>query len=197
MIKLVFQIYELNQIIILYELDNLKTIKKYITKWNIKEEEYTKVVLTDVFEIYIIELPKFNKYKEKYDHRNNILNSWIKFIENPEVIDMENVDTSIKKARKVLEDISSSEYEIRIAELREKHIMDQKAIEEAGFDKGLKKGKSLGLAEGKELGIKEGKNIGIKENQISIAKKMKEKKFDIKIISEITGLSIKEIESLD
>ncbi len=25
-----------------YELDNLQTIEKYITKWNIKEEEYTR-----------------------------------------------------------------------------------------------------------------------------------------------------------
>ena len=47
-----------------YELQGLNEIKKYITKWNIREEEYQKIVLTEVMEIYIIELPKFKKYKE-------------------------------------------------------------------------------------------------------------------------------------
>ena len=69
-----------------YELDGLKNIEKYITKWNIREEEYQKIILTDVMEIYIIELPKFEKYKEKT--KNNILNLWVKFINDPEVSDM-------------------------------------------------------------------------------------------------------------
>lgn len=33
-----------------------------MTKWNIREEEYTSVILTDVLEICIIELPKFMRY---------------------------------------------------------------------------------------------------------------------------------------
>ena len=36
-------------------------------------------------EIYIIELPKFDRYKEKTDKK---LNLWVKIIENPEVVDM-------------------------------------------------------------------------------------------------------------
>ena len=41
----------------------------------------------------------------------------------------------------------------------------------------------------KELGLKEGK----KEEKINTAKEMLKRKMDIKLISEITGLSIKEI----
>ena len=52
-------------------MDGLKEIKKYITKWNIREEEYQKIILTDVMEIYIIELPKFKKYEEKTNNNNN------------------------------------------------------------------------------------------------------------------------------
>ena len=59
-----------------YEIEGLKEIKKYITKWNIREEEYSKIILTEVMEIYIIELPKFKKYGEK----NSVLNLWIKLI---------------------------------------------------------------------------------------------------------------------
>ena len=47
-----------------YELESLKQIPKYQTKWQIREEEYRQVILTDVMELYIIELPKFIKYKE-------------------------------------------------------------------------------------------------------------------------------------
>ena len=55
---------------------------------------------------------------------------------------------------------------------------------EDGFDKGIKEG------------IAKGKLEGIKEGQISMAKSMKTKNLDINLISEITGLTIDEIEKL-
>ena len=143
--------------------------------------------MTDVLEIYIIELPKFEKYKEKT--KMNDLNSWINFLENPEVIDMKNSDKEIKKAKEVLEEISNDERERRLAELREKYIMDQKAIEDGGFDKGYKKG----LEEGIEKGIEK----GLQDAKLSIAKKMKESgDVDIETISQITNLSPEEIKNL-
>ena len=48
-----------------YELSNLKEIKKYSTKWRIREDEYHEFILTDVLNICIIELPKFKKYANK------------------------------------------------------------------------------------------------------------------------------------
>lgn len=135
-------------------------------------------------EIYIIELPKFKKYKEKTD--NNKLNLWMKFIEDSQVIDMgKDEDTketikTINKARKVLEEISQDEHERYLAELRQKYIMDQKAIEGAGFDKGLK------------AGIEQGR----KDKTVQIAKKMIEQRIDEKIIKKVTGLSMEEIQKL-
>ena len=157
-----------------YELKGLKEIEKYITKWNIREEDYQKIILTDVIEIYIIELPQFEKYKEKTINR--ILNSWVEFIKNPEVNNMKENNREIKKAKKVLEEISQDEHERYLAELRQKYIMDQKAIEDAGYDKGFEKGRN--------------------EQTIIIAKKLKKQNIDIKVISESTGLSIEEIKKL-
>ena len=167
-----------------YELKGLKEIKKYITKWNIREEEYQKIILTDVMEIYIIELPKFKKYKEK---ENNKLNLWVRFIEEPEVVDVKE-NEEVGKAKKVLEEISQDEHERYLAELRQKYIMDKKAIENAGFDKGLE----AGLEQGLEQGIKQGKE----EKTIDIAKKLKEQNVDIDIISKTTGLTKEEIKDL-
>ena len=147
-----------------YNLENLKVIDKYITKWNIREEEYYQTILTEVLEIYIIELPKFSKINEG---KTKKLDAWVNFIRN-QVVSMDEENEAIKKAQKVLEDISSSENERRIAELRLKHIMDQKAIEESGFDKGIK----------------------------YIAKKMKERNVDTKEICMYTGLTKEEIEKL-
>lgn len=93
---------------------------------------------------------------------------------------MDKTNKELNKARKVLEEISNDKRERYLAELREKYIMDQKAIEGAGYDKGL------------EAGIQQGK----KENTITIAKKMKAKNADIDFISQVTGLTIKEIQAL-
>ena len=102
-----------------YELESLKKIPQYSTKWQIREEKYSQIVLTDVLELYIIELPKFIKYKE---NKRKQMNSWLKFIENPEVVKMsENME--INKAKEELEKISSDEHERYLAELREKYIL--------------------------------------------------------------------------
>ena len=130
-------------------------------------------------EICIIELPKFGKYKQNIN--NSLLNSWLKFIKNPEVISMNDDNKMVNKAREVLEEISSDEREQYLAELREKYIMDQKAIEDAGFDKGLKQG----LEQGK------------KKSSIEIAKRMKKKGIDIDTISQITALTVDEVKNLN
>lgn len=155
-----------------YELESLKKIPQYSTKWQIREEKYSQIVLTDVLELYIIELPKFIKYKE---NKRKQMNSWLKFIENPEVVKMsENVE--INKAKEELEKISSNEHERYLAELREKYILDQKATEDAGYYKGIKE--------------------GIKEGKIDVARKLLQQGITIEVISQVTGFTKEEIEKL-
>lgn len=48
-------------LIVDYELESLKKIPKNFTRWQIREEEYSTVILTDVLEICIIELEKVKK----------------------------------------------------------------------------------------------------------------------------------------
>ena len=131
-----------------FELDGLKEIKKYITKWNIREEEYKSVILTDVLELVIIELPKYMKYAKKEKREN--LNLWLEFFKNPEVImmandndekDIKETKEAIKKAQENLEQISKDEHERYLAELREKYIRDQVAVQEYGYIKGREEGR--------------------------------------------------------
>ncbi|MBO5348496.1 MAG: Rpn family recombination-promoting nuclease/putative transposase [Clostridia bacterium] len=167
-----------------FELDRLKSIKKHVTKWNIREEEYSKIILTDVLEICIIELPKYNKYAHTKGFDN--INLWIKFIKNPEVVMMENKNDNqetkqaINKAKEKLEQLSQTEHERELAELREKYVRDQYSVQKYGYLKGIEEGK------------KEGK---FKE-KIRLTQKMIEENIDINTIIAITGLSKEEIEEI-
>ena len=128
--------------------------------------------MTDVLEIYIIELEKAKKLAQ---NSNTTINEWFQFINNPKaVLGMES--DGIKKAKKVLEEISEDERERRLTELREKYIMDQQAIHDHGYDKGVE--------------------AGSRKKQLEIAKKLKEKGIDLAIIAEVAGLTKEEIEKL-
>lgn len=167
-----------------YNLKKLTNITEYLTKWKIREEKNPKLVLTDVLEIYIIELEKVENILLK---ETNTLYSWLQFINNPEVmLDMQNEE--MKKAKKVLEEISQDERERRLTELREKYVMDQKAIHDHGFD--------TGFEEGFEDGFEDGLEQGMKQVFQKVACKMKNKGMSIEEIIEITGLTKEEIEKI-
>ena len=87
----------------------------------------------------------------------------------------------MKNAKDKLDKISEDERVRRLAELREKAIMDEKEAEYTGYCNGLEEGIEQGIEQGAERKNKE------------IAKKMKEKGADIEFIIEITGLSEEEI----
>ena len=126
--------------------------------------------MTEDLEIHIIEIPKINRMLE-----NGKLKKWILFLENPEGEEtkrMAEKEKEIKEAIETLEDISSDEAKERIAELRQKYIMDTKSQLRTAEEKGLKK--------------------GIKE----IAKKMLQENIAIETIIKITGLTKEEIEKI-
>ena len=168
-----------------YNLEKLKKIPEYVTKWNIREEKYGKIILTDVLEIYIIEL---NKLKNGAVKDNQKLNSWLYFIKNSKVVVNKNMREEdieeIKKAQKILEDISADEHEKWLAEMRLKYIRDKHAIEDFGYDKGYKSGQSKGI------------EIGSTKKQEEIARNLKQENVDIQFIARVTGLTEEEIEKI-
>ena len=177
--------------------------------------------MTEHLEIHIIEIPKI--YKKVDNKKDAKLIEWLSFLENPEseeVLDYMENNKNIKSAKERLTTLSDDERVRRLAELREKALMDErearytgyteghkqgfedgreKGIEEGkkeGLEAGLKEGKEAGLKEGKEEGKKEGKKEGKEEEKREIARKMKEEKFDLETILKITGLTKEVIESL-
>ena len=170
-----------------FNLKKLKEIPKYMTKWNIREEKYKEVILTDKLEIIIIELEKL---RGGYKDKNQELIDWCEFIMNPEKLDKRILERNeyIKMASEELNKINSDKRERRLAELREKAILDEIAIRNTGYSDG----KEDGLKEGLKKGIREGE----KNEKINIAKKMILEKIDVETISKITELSKEEIENI-
>ena len=68
---------------------------------------------------------------------------------------------------------------------------------ETGREEGLKVGREEGHKKGHKEGKEEGRAEGVKQNSFDIAKRMLEKGIDIGTISELTGLTEKEISELN
>lgn len=64
------------------EIPQFKGIKKAYTKWQLREEEYKNIILTNFCQISIIELPK--AIKEYKNNKKDGLLQWMMFLENPE-----------------------------------------------------------------------------------------------------------------
>ena len=161
-----------------FKVERLKEIENYHTKWNIREEEKRDIILTDKLEIHIIELAKLKDKDSKEK-----LKEWCKFIKAPESVE-EATMKEIKRAKEELDKISQDKKERRLAELREKAIMDEMAIRDSGYN------------EGKKYGIEEGLKNGKKIRSIEIAKEMLKENIDLSLVSKITGLSINELKDI-
>ena len=163
--------------IIDYELKIDKKIDKMETIWHITEDNNPKIRLTNKFEIHILEL---GKVKEEYrKNKENKKAQWLLFLDNPELKEVEEIMESNKKVKEAVikvREMSEDEKLQRLADLREKAIMDEKAIYQAGLNNGKEEGRV--------------------ETMKEVAKKLLKQNMKIENVSEITGLTIEEIEKL-
>ena len=169
-------------IVILIADFNIKGLEEveYHSTWKIIEtNSVKKLILTDKFELDIIELLKI---KGRENEKDQLLD-WLIFLENPEserVTRKMEENENLKEAVEKLDRISEDEKMQRIIELREKAIRDEHAI----------------YAKGVDDGIEEGKAKGAREKQIEKVKSMLKENMDIEMIIKITGLTKQEIEKL-
>ena len=175
------------------DIENLEELD-YHSRWKIMEDKQgKKIILTQKLEIDIIELPKIiGKEKEQ----DNLLD-WLYFLENPKSEKKKKKmkeNENLKEAVKKLDNLSEDEKMQRIADLRQKAIMDEKAIYEKGLEVGIEKGMKEGIQRGIEKGIEKGIMEGSQKEKIEIAKKMLELKIDKETIAKATGLTEQEIE---
>ena len=146
------------------------------SKWQIREEENVTKILTDKLELHIITISKaIKEYKEDNKNKENRLLQWMMFLNDPECVEVNEImkeNKEIKEAEVTLRKLSEDEENKRIAELREKHILDTQDIYETGLEEGEKTEKR------------------------KIAKKLLDKNMPIEQIIEITELTKEEISKI-
>ena len=92
-----------------------------------------KIILTDKFEFHIIIMSKI----EEANLEDKELLDWLYFLDNPESEKVKNImktNKELKEAGEKLNKISQDEKLRKIAELRQKAIMDEKAIFRKGSE---------------------------------------------------------------
>ena len=155
--------------------------KRYLElcQQNATNPKSVKVVL-DGIEYHFFELPKFRKSDPNL---NMQINQWLSLIdtENKEWLEvaMENND-KVKKAINKVDDFMADDEARILIELREKWQLDY----------------NTSIAYAKRKGLQQGIEQGVKQNKHEIAKKLIQKKYDIKDIIEITNLTEEEIKKL-
>ena len=164
-------------------------------------EATSKKLMTDKLEFVFVEVEKFDKGEDELE---TDLDKWLYLLKN-----MSNLlgrperlrDRIFTKLFDVAE-LAQLDDEDRIKYIKamntERDTYNQiEYARETGREEGHKVGKEEGLKEGKEEGIKEGREEGAKQKSFDIAKRMLEKGIETETISELTGLTEKEISELD
>jgi len=177
-----------------FNVEKLKNIKEFHTKWKIIEEKYKETILTDKFQLDIIELNKLEQYKDE----NDKLLQWCKFIKAPGRVSESIMEKypEIKKAKEELDKINADEHEKNIALARERALHDAASLRHDGYTEGYNDGITKGIEKGILKGIEKGIINGKSEEKINIAKKLISKGMTISEISAITELSEDEIRKL-
>ena len=131
--------------------------------------------MTNKLELHIIELPKI-KGKEKIESE---LLDWLFFLENPKserVEEKMNDNEELKEAVTKVNRMSEDEYMQRIADLREKAIIDERSMISYATNQGIQQGE--------------------RKEKLETAKKMLEEGIDLEVIQRVTGLTKEEIMEL-
>ena len=161
--------------------------KKFYNSFSIREDEFPHVLLSDHLRMVFVELPKFNqKIKDLFDFRE----AWcyvLRWFENMGQEDRELFASRGKKMEELMDwtrPLTLEESEQIIAEAKEKNRRDQVAREDYVFNQGIQKGLRKGKQEGKQKGMQ------------AVALNMLKKQMELSVISEVTGLSLKELKKL-
>ena len=147
-----------------------KNLERPQTTWRIRESEATHLVLTDYFEIIIIEIPKVVKAYQKTP--NDEVLQWMLFLDNPEKEEVARImeeNKNIKEAKEELERISQDDILRRKALNRTLEIADKLQLK-----KEAKEAREEGIKDTKEQIVKELINMNLSVQQIAKAVQLSE-----------------------
>ena len=161
----------------------------YHNRYTLRDPD-TGSEFTDLIEVNTLELTKLPQTEDGTE-----LWRWMKFLsaQNKEELDMiAEKSPQVKKAVVRLMELSNDERTRLLQESLQKKEWDNRARERGA----RAEGKAEGIAKGKAEGIAEGVAKGVAEGKVEIARSMLARAMPHGLISEITGLTVEEIEKL-
>jgi predicted transposase/invertase (TIGR01784 family) len=165
---------------------------KVISRFILKEREFLVDYLIYDIELVFVELPKFTKELEQLE---TLTDKWIYFLKSARSLQtvpekMGSVP-EIRKAFEVADRANLNREELEDLERQEIFIQDMRGAMTKAINQGLQQGRQEGI----QQGIQQGRQEATKEAQVEIAKRLLNV-LDVETISQTTGLSIEEIQSL-
>ena len=180
-----------------------KRIKNFMSSFSIRRDKEPYVLFNEDLRIVIVELSKFKKSRvDLFDFKE----FWCYFLKESGKLTREDRESLSrhKKMEEAMEHFDKLSNEERIRRNREldEHMseviyqLNKQGIEEKlqkrmkqGMEKGMKQGMKQGMEKGMKQGLQQGRQAGRKELIFNMLKK----NLEIKLISEVTGLSENEI----
>ena len=174
-----------------------KGIEDPKTVWKVTEDENKKQILTDHFELVIIELPKALKAYKK--NKNDELLQWLMFLDNAkseEVTQIMEENEDIKEAKEELEKISQDDILRRRALSRTLDIADRLQFEKEAREAEEEAMKAKELAEQAQNELKQSKNeLKQSKNELKQSKnELKQSKNELKQVKSETEQAKNEAE---
>jgi predicted transposase/invertase (TIGR01784 family) len=166
-------------------------------------ERETKVGYLNDMSYAFVELPKFTKKEEDLETAEDY---WIFMMKEATHLREapEHAPEEVKQAYAILERHTWTRSERLAYEQAKIGLMDDmeaiRTAKEEGREEGREEGEQIGIAKGEQIGIAKGEQIGIAKGEqtkaVTIARKALDKGMSVQDTSELTGLSVKEIEEL-
>ena len=164
-------------------------IKRYTLKDDEgKEEDEIGLIKYDIY---------LENIKEKY-YNNDKLTKLEKYMlmlklrKREELLEVSKGDKSMSEVYKKLDDLSKDKYYALLYDEEEKKAYENKCI----LEDAIEDAKENGYSSGYDSGYDSGKSAGVSNEKINIAKNMLKKNMSIEDISDVTGLTIDEINKI-
>ncbi len=172
------------------DFDYIQT-ERYHTVFHVREDQ-THTLLTDMLEIHFVELRKLREQSVGLERR---LVKWMLFLTARTQKQLEELamqDPAIQKALTTLEFLSQDAETRRLYQERQRSLHDYVSDVEGAREEGMEKGREKGREEGREEGRKEGET----KKAVTVARAMLAKGMDVALVSEVTGLSLEDVQHL-
>ena len=166
--------------------------EEFSSRFVLKEVNKNFTYPENELDLVFVELPKFIKGQEELE---TLADKWIYFMKNARSLTSvpETMDSvpEIHQAFEIANQVKLSREELADLDRREQFIYDQQGAIIKASREGIEQGREEGIEQGRE----EGREEGMREKAIAIARQLLSQ-LDNDTISQVTGLSVEEVQNL-